>query len=164
LWKASYRYIAYSIRRPKNVRYQGFFGIPHPSLGSDNEPSGLMTSAKSPWGQIHAACPCWTFPQPRWLRQGRDFSHELVLAYGVHSAQHAGVCEDQRCSLRWRISSSATLYGRLHFEWAFCSSSAPTFHPGDRQETRRGMPWLEGNLGKFSHIQAEGVSKSKSVD
>jgi hypothetical protein len=79
-------------------------------------PAGLMTSAKSPWGQIHAACPCWTFPQPRWLRQCRDFSHELVLAYGVHSAQHAGVCEDQRCSLRWRISSSATLYGRLHFE------------------------------------------------
>jgi hypothetical protein len=32
------------------------------------------------------------------------------------------------------------------------------------KEDGGGMPWLEGNLGKRRRVQAEGISKRKSVD
>lgn len=86
---------------------------------------------------------------------------QLVLAYGVCSAQHAGWRADQRCTGRGgtllfdnRSPTVSTSKGILQLESSDVSS---------RRSARRmkGMPWLGGGggtLGKSRHIQGEEIS------
>lgn len=129
---APYQYTAYSSRGPKDAHYHGFFGIPRPSLGSDNEPCRINDECEITLWTTICSTPMLEFSTAAMAETRQGCSSCWPMVYVLLNTR-AG----ERISAALAVGElcfSTTALQLSPLRRAFCSSNPPMFHLEDQQE------------------------------